>query len=264
MSGIDFSWTRLVVGDEGIDMKTGSWIVLSLGVIVAPASAQDTSYLPQSTQDVGYATPFEGVGSVGNNEQLFRYDDQERWKHGYIRNMPYYEGYGAFRPYNYHHVFSQAQTAAGWGMPANMPYSQQFWHRYQNMTDLSRGDHSPVAPYTPPAKEWDHYPKPIRPGASLPPDMRMPGRQAPDFQSQEMILPGAPPAPLPAYPTQQGQVPPETMQRDVSSLPLPPVTMHSTSGLSRVPMNARPQLVQPVQGNWNGTQAVNPPGLMAP
>jgi hypothetical protein len=137
--------------------------------VAVPQAAPDPSYIPQATQDVGYESAFSGPGSIGSGEPLFRYDDQERWKHGYIQNMPYYEGYHSFRPYNYHHVFSQAQTSAGWGMPATMPYSQQFWHRYENMVDLSRGDHTPVAPYIPPAKEFDHYPKPLRSGAMLTP-----------------------------------------------------------------------------------------------
>ena len=114
-------------------------------------------------QPVGYADAYLGPASIGSGEPLFRYDDQERWKHGWVRAMPYYEGFHSFRPYNYHHVFSQSQTASGWGMPAVMPYSQQFWHRYEKMADLTNGDHSPVAPYERPPQEWDHYPKPLRP-----------------------------------------------------------------------------------------------------
>lgn len=80
-----------------------------------------------------------GGGSIGASEPLFQYDDQEPWKHGYLQEMPYYGGYHSFRPYNYKHLFSQSQTAAGWGMPSTMPYSQQFWHRYQHQVDLSQG-----------------------------------------------------------------------------------------------------------------------------
>jgi hypothetical protein len=72
---------------------------------------------------------FSGPGSVGSQEQLFPYDDQEPWKHGYRQVMPYYGGWHSFRPYNYHHVFGQTRTAQQWGM--QQPYSQQFWHRYQ-------------------------------------------------------------------------------------------------------------------------------------
>lgn len=82
----------------------------------------------------GLAQDFVGPDSVGSsNEQLYPYDDQEKWKHGYLKEMPYYHGFHSFRPYNYHHVYSQSQTAAGWGMNPTSPYSQQFWHKYQNM-----------------------------------------------------------------------------------------------------------------------------------
>jgi len=150
-------------------MQNGFLALLGLGLLAGGAQAQDASFIPQATQDVGYGGVYNGPGSVGSSEPLIRYDDQERWKHGLIRSMPYYEGYHSFRPYNYHHVFSQSQTSAGWGMPATMPYSQQFWHRYEGMTDLSRGDHSPVAPYVPPPSEFDHYPKPLREGTFLTP-----------------------------------------------------------------------------------------------
>ena len=70
--------------------------------------------------------------SFGAQENLFRYDDQEPWKHGWKKQMPYHEGYQAFRPYNYHHVFGQTQTAAAYGQ--SMPYSQQWWHRYQSVS----------------------------------------------------------------------------------------------------------------------------------
>ena len=79
----------------------------------------------------GLAQDFVGPSSVGSNEQLYPYDDQEKWKHGYLKEMPYYHGFHSFRPYNYHHVYSQSQTAAGWGMNPNAPQSQQFWHKYE-------------------------------------------------------------------------------------------------------------------------------------
>ncbi len=81
----------------------------------------------------GLAQDFVGPSSVGSSEQLYPYDDQEKWKHGYLKEMPYYHGYHSFRPYNYHHVFSQSQTAAGWGMNPTSPQSQQFWHKYEQM-----------------------------------------------------------------------------------------------------------------------------------
>jgi|GEM_PF-3231149 len=81
----------------------------------------------------GLAQDFVGPASVGSSEQLYPYDDQEKWKHGYLKEMPYYHGHHSFRPYNYHHVYSQSQTAGGWGMNPNAPQSQQFWHKYESM-----------------------------------------------------------------------------------------------------------------------------------
>ncbi|HWL06961.1 MAG TPA: hypothetical protein VNQ76_00965 [Planctomicrobium sp.] len=189
-------------------------------------SAPHPSYIPQATQDVGYAEGFQGAASVGNNEQLYRFDDQERWKHGYMQKIPYYEGYKAFRPYNYHHVFSQSQTAAGWGMPATMPYSQQFWHRYENMTDLSRGDHTPVAPYVPPPKQFEHYPKPLGPGAFITPP-----------SPEQLQSPGAPERlPIELPPAHRSQ----------------PVEVQA----------ARPA-IQPTS-NWSGYQLQAAPRLVAP
>jgi len=160
---VDTRWNSRIRADQGIlTMKSGYLALLGWGLLAGSVQAQDATFVPEATQNLGYGGAYNGPGSVGSSEPLFRYDDQERWKHGWVRNVPYYEGFHSFRPYNYHHVFSQAQTAAGWGMPATMPYSQQFWHRYEGMTDLSRGDHSPVAPYVPPPSEFDHYPRSIR------------------------------------------------------------------------------------------------------
>ncbi|RLS56682.1 MAG: hypothetical protein DWH91_05965 [Planctomycetota bacterium] len=80
---------------------------------------------------VGVAQDYVGPSSVGSSEQLYPYDDQEKWKHGYLKEMPYYHGQHSFKPSNYHHIYSQSQTAAGWGMNPNAPYSQQFWHKYE-------------------------------------------------------------------------------------------------------------------------------------
>lgn len=81
---------------------------------------------------------YYGPASIGSSEPLFPYDDQEPWKHGYLQVMPFYGGHHVFLPYNYKAVFAQSQVAAGWGMPNVMPYSQQFWHRYEQQTDLSQ------------------------------------------------------------------------------------------------------------------------------
>ena len=110
--------------------------------------------------------PEYSSGPVGSYEPLYFYDDQEPWKHGYIKVMPYYGGFHSFRPYNYHHVFSQSATAQRLGMSPVMPYSQQFWHRYEAMTDLSHGRHEPVFPNVePPDELWKSpIPTPPAPG----------------------------------------------------------------------------------------------------
>jgi hypothetical protein len=137
---------------------------------------------PVEQADPGHG--FVGPASVGSGEPLFYYDDQERWKHGYLQIMPFYGGFFSFRPYNYHHVIGQSQTAAGWGMPAVMPYSQQFWNRYRDMTDLSQGDHSPVVPVEPPPEQFDHYPQPIHGTWNRQPP-REPAYRAPYGRSQD-------------------------------------------------------------------------------
>ena len=90
----------------------------------------------------GYGVPeySGGYGDVGyagtGGDQMYPYDSPEPWLRGYLQHMPSYGGFQSFRPYNYRHVIAQAQTAGGWGMPVNMPYSQQFWHRYQKQAGL--------------------------------------------------------------------------------------------------------------------------------
>ena len=59
-------------------------------------------------------------------------DAQEPWLHGYIQEIPAYGGFNSARPYNYKHVQPQAQTAGGWGMSPQAPYSQQFWGGYHD------------------------------------------------------------------------------------------------------------------------------------
>ena len=100
------------------------------------------------TEGVGPVGGYEYGGAVSQGsfgEQLFPYNAQYPWLHSYFQEIPVYGGYGAFRPYNYKHVLAQTQAAAGWGMPARSPYSQQFWHRYQDkatMQQTSKDDFS--------------------------------------------------------------------------------------------------------------------------
>lgn len=73
----------------------------------------------------------EPLLNAGAGVQLYPYDQQDPWLHGYFQRYPAYGGYSSFRPYNYKHVYSQSQVAAQWGSPHGMPYSQQFWNRYR-------------------------------------------------------------------------------------------------------------------------------------
>ena len=114
-----------------------------------------------------YETPGEGYGPVSNGRvsefgyfdgagfggQLYPFDGQEPWLHGYFQEIPAYGGYNAFRPYNYKHVLSQSQTAAGWGMQPTMPYSQQFWHRYHAPATMSPATNAEMGSYSPPRQQ---------------------------------------------------------------------------------------------------------------
>lgn len=75
--------------------------------------------------------------SGSNGDQLHPWDTQEAWMHGYFQEIGPYAGYHFYRPYNYKHVFAQADLAYRWGQPQGMPYSQQWWHRYHGRASLN-------------------------------------------------------------------------------------------------------------------------------
>jgi hypothetical protein len=132
--------------------------------------------------------PGLGNPSVGSSEPLYKYDDQEKWKHGWFQEMPYYGGYSMFRPYNYHDVFGQATTAQGWGM--SMPYSQQFWNRYEHMTNLAQPAGAPaygLQPVPYPVQGMPQYPVPH--GVMQPGMMGYPPAGMPPGQGWEMQYP---------------------------------------------------------------------------
>lgn len=81
-----------------------------------------------NTSDV-YSQRVIGGGFVG--EPMLPYDGPEPWMHGHFQRIPAYGGFHSFRPYNYRHVLAQSQAAGGAGLTPTMPYSQQFWHRYE-------------------------------------------------------------------------------------------------------------------------------------
>ena len=109
----------------------------SLVLVTSMLHAQEG--IPVGEGYLGNTLPtYPGGISGGVNEQLYPYDNQTMWQHGHFQEIPAYGGHVSFRPYNYKHVLSQAQTAAGWGEKANMPYSQQFWHRYSERARMER------------------------------------------------------------------------------------------------------------------------------
>ncbi|MFV0443554.1 MAG: hypothetical protein ACK5Q5_08285 [Planctomycetaceae bacterium] len=138
------------------------WTAVACVAMAATVSAQD--YYGDVSSD-----SYLGAGSVGSQEPLFPYDDQEPWKHGYMQYVPFYGGYHSGRPYNYHHVFSQTQTSVGWGMPHGLPYSQQWWHRFEAQADPGRVQTEPngyygYAPTAAPNYQWAQMqPTPMTP-----------------------------------------------------------------------------------------------------
>lgn len=96
------------------------------------------------------ANAYSQYGFSGSAEQRHPFETQMNWVHGYHQEIPPYGGHHVYRPYNYKDVLSQSQTAAGWGERPMMPYSQQFWHRYNDqatMLKMSRAQPVPL-PYT--------------------------------------------------------------------------------------------------------------------
>ncbi len=85
----------------------------------------------------GAGIPGGGIGGYGADQQ-YPFDSPEPWLHGYFQEMPSYGGYYYFRPYNYKHVLAQSQAAGRFGTSPMMPYSQQFWHRYQQRASMKQ------------------------------------------------------------------------------------------------------------------------------
>ena len=116
------------------------WSLLAASVLGSgPYSYGPPTYSPgPATPPMSSFGDVTGSGvSGGYGDQLYTYEQQDPWLHGYFQEIPAYGGHHYFRPYNYKHVLSQSQTAAGFGMSPVMPYSQQFWHRYENRANLS-------------------------------------------------------------------------------------------------------------------------------
>lgn len=124
------------------------WTMLAASVLGSgpysygpPTYSPGPAPTPVQTYDEVTASGVSG----GYGDQLYTYEQQDPWLHGYFQEIPPYGGHHYFRPYNYKHVLSQSQTAAGFGMSPVMPYSQQFWHRYENRANLSPYSNEPGA-----------------------------------------------------------------------------------------------------------------------
>jgi len=105
---------------------------------VPPAPTQTSAVVVDASTDVSisHSVPVPAAGPVaaaecGCAESRNSFDAQYPWAHGYFQEISEYEGFHAFRPYNYKHVLLQSQLATGWGMSPTSPYSQQFWQKYQ-------------------------------------------------------------------------------------------------------------------------------------
>lgn len=86
--------------------------------------------------------------TIAGPPPLFRYDEPDPWLHGYFQPLPAHHGFKHFRPYNYKHVYAQSRKATEWGHHPQLPYSQQFWTRYQyDSTPYGEGQSDPVNPH---------------------------------------------------------------------------------------------------------------------
>ncbi len=143
------------------------------------------------------ANAYGRYGFEGSSEQRYPFDSQQSWVHGYFQEIPAYGGHHVYRPYNYKDVLSQSQTAAGWGERPAMPYSQQFWHKYQDQaTMLKTSQAAPIgAPFissriAPVPAGWSQ----AVPGSSIMvPTNNAPGPgYPPGFPAQATPLPNVP------------------------------------------------------------------------
>ncbi|QDT38948.1 hypothetical protein [Stratiformator vulcanicus] len=103
-------------------MTLAKWTLVAIATVCTGLGSQTVAFGQMEFSPHGF--------SGGYGDQLYPYDAPDPWMHGYIQEIPAYGGHRYFRPYNYKHLLAQSQTAAGFGMSPVMPYSQQFWHRY--------------------------------------------------------------------------------------------------------------------------------------
>jgi len=91
----------------------------------------NSNYSDSNYTDSNYPMTSSGVTGGIYGDPLYPFDSQYPWQHGYFQEISPYSGFHYFKPYNYRHVLSQTQTAAGWGITPQLAYSQHFWNRYQ-------------------------------------------------------------------------------------------------------------------------------------
>jgi len=109
-------------------------LAIAAAVSGDPSLPDQTTYGAYGMTEVPYeqGVPMTSAGVTGGifGDQLYPFDSQYPWQHGYFQEISPYSGYHYFRPYNYRHVLSQTQTANGWGITPQLAYSQHFWNRY--------------------------------------------------------------------------------------------------------------------------------------
>ena len=115
-------------------------LALGLAIQVGSPGPSEMPNAPTMTRAYGQ------YGFEGSAEQHYPSDTQMNWVHGYHQEISAYPGHPVFRPYNYKDVLSQSQTAAGWGERPAMPYSQQFWHKYQDQATMLKASRSQAVP----------------------------------------------------------------------------------------------------------------------
>ena len=119
------------------------WDRLTVLVVLTWSSAADLK--AQVPGVVGGQVAYMDSGMVGgSSEQMYPFDNPAPWLHGQFQAIPAYGGHVSFRPYNFKHVGPQARMATMMGAPSTMPYSQQFWHRYEESARMERVSADPA------------------------------------------------------------------------------------------------------------------------
>ena len=187
-----------------------------------------------------YPSMGAAYGSGSSMDQLYPYDAPDPWMHGYFQSMPAYGGFRYFRPYNYKHALAQSQTAGQWGISPAMPYSQQFWHRYQDKASLNPN----VAQQNTAANYSAEYTREL---ARL--------RALQDFQASQARS---------AYGVQPAGVQPLSAAPNYNMAPAQPAgVMPSTGVYPSSPGGAAPSPVSNIGANWPAQPGPQWPGAAA-